>query len=105
MPLALTGFLAEVALFIATIGIVAVLILVVGWSMLAWMEAVWRRRDVARLRVLLAHLYEMEVCCGTEFPQVAATVQQVRRLVLEEYQVGIVEFRGNLRARYGEDTA
>lgn len=104
MTPAFSATLAEVGLFVAVLGGIALLVMVVGWSMLAWVEAVWYRRDRERQRLLLARLYELEVACSAEFPQVGATVQYVRRLVLEQPEAGdVVLWRAGLRRAVDND--
>lgn len=94
--------IAEVGLLVAVLGAVALIVLAFGWSFLAWVEAVWHRRDRERQRLLLVRLYELEVSCGTEFPQVQSTVEYVRGLVLEQTEAGdVVAWRARLRLRYG----
>lgn len=96
--------LAEVGLLVALLGGVALLVLAAGWSIIGWVEAVWHRRDRERQRLLLARLYELEVACGGEFPQVGATVQYVRRLVLETPGAGdVVAWRAGLRRAVAQD--
>jgi len=98
------GAIAEVGLLVAVLGGVALLVLACGWSVIGWCEAVWHRRDRERQRLLLARLYELEVACGGEFPQVGATVQYVRRLVLEQVGAGdVVAWRAGLRLAVARD--
>ena len=104
MTPAFAGALAEVGLLVAILGGVALLVLAIGWSIVGWCEAVWHRRDRERQRLLLARLYELEVACGGEFPHVGATVQYVRRLVLEEPDAGdVVAWRAGLRLAVAND--
>ena len=96
--------LAQVGLALAILGGGALLVLAVGWSVVLWAEAMQQRWHGERQRLLLVRLYELEVCCFQEFPQVRATAAYVRRLVLEEPGAGdVVAFRAGLRARYGEE--
>lgn len=95
--------LAEVGLTLAILAVVALLVLMVGWSVVGWVEAVQHRRDRERQRIVLARLYELEVACAREFPVVGLTVQYVRRLVLAEEPVDVVAFRAGLRARHGRE--
>ena len=104
MTPAFTGALAEVGLLVAVLGGVALLVIALGWSVVCWIEALWHRRDRERQRLLLARLYELEVACGGEFPQVGATVQYVRRLVLEQPEAGdVVAWRAGLRLAVAKD--
>lgn len=96
--------LAEVGLLVAVLGGVALLVLAIGWSIIGWVEALWHRRDRERQRLLLARLYELEVTCSAEFPQVGATVQYVRGLVLEQPEAGqVVAWRAGLRLAVAQD--
>jgi hypothetical protein len=104
MTPAFTAALAEVGLLVAVLMGMSLAVLAIGWSVLAWIEAVWNRRDRERQRLLLARLYELEVACGGEFPQVGATVQYVRRLVLEQPEAGdVVAWRAGLRLAAAND--
>lgn len=104
MTPAFAAALAEVGLLVAVLGGVALLVLACGWSVVGWIEALWHRRDLERQRLLLARLYELEVSCGAEFPQVLATVQYVRRLILEEPDAGnVVAWRAGLRLVVAQD--
>ncbi len=98
------GGLVEAGLLVAILGGVAGIVLVIGWSIVWWVEGLRNRRDHERQRLLLARLYELEVTCGREFSMVELTVVYVRGLVLEADGAGdVVSFRAGLRARYGRE--
>jgi len=93
--------LADLGVFCALLGFVTLVLLVWGWSLTCWVDTLRHRRDLERQRLLLAELYQLEVCVGGEFPQVAATVDYVRRFVLAEEPPDLVVLRTALRLRYG----
>ena len=105
-----TGWAAavlDVGLVVALLASVALLVLGVGWSVVGWVERRREHREGARQRRLLVQLTALEMACGGEFPQVGATAQYVRGLVLAEepldgvpgQAVDVVAFRARLRLR------
>jgi hypothetical protein len=93
--------LAELGLVFALLAGGVLLLLSVGWSVQYWLEARVSRAERVTQRLLLAQLYELEMTCGVEFPQVQATVNYVRALVLGAQEEGVVTFRARLRTKYG----
>lgn len=90
--------LADLGLLFAMLAGGVLLLLAVGWSVMWWGESRAARRERTALRIFLAQLYELEVACGTEFPQVGMTVAYVRGLALgEPDEEGVVLFRARLR--------
>jgi hypothetical protein len=96
----LAALLPELVLLGALLAAVVLLGLLVGWSVVLWLDWAWQRRTADRQRRLLAQLSALEMACGTEFPQVGATVQYVRALVVGEAPVDVVAWRAQLRGRW-----
>jgi hypothetical protein len=78
---ALAQILADGRLLVAALGVVVLGVLALGWSVAVWVAEARQARARERRRGLRAALTEIELVCGHEFPQVAATVHYVQGLL------------------------
>jgi hypothetical protein len=101
MTPALVEILADGRLLLAALGVGVLGVLALGWSVAVWRAEVRLQREGARRRALLSALLELELVCGHEFPQVAATARYVQGLVCgAPRDVGAL--RATLRAQGGD---